>query len=74
MSNDPTEADILIDGLGGTSAVAEMTKAPASTVHSWRKKGFSLSRKEHLRLLYERQGIRWPLDPLAHAHATEAAE
>lgn len=57
-----TEADIIIDGLGGTSAVAEMTHTPTSTVHSWRTKGLSKSRRHHLMLASARNGIAWPIE------------
>lgn len=56
-----TEADILIDGLGGTSAVAVMTDTPVSTVHSWRGKPLSRSRLNHLRLAAKDKGIPWPI-------------
>jgi len=57
-----SEADIILDGLGGTSAVARMAEAPISTVHSWRRNGIPKSRMAHLRLLARDQGIAWPLD------------
>lgn len=43
-------ADDLIDALGGTTAVARLTDAPLSTVHSWRKNGIPRSRLAHLKL------------------------
>lgn len=46
-----TVADQIIDALGGTTAVARMTDAPLSTVHSWRKNGIPRSRMAHLRLV-----------------------
>jgi len=55
-----TAADQIIDALGGTSAVATMTEAPTSTVHSWRKIGIPRSRLAHLRLLAEARGIQLP--------------
>lgn len=45
-----TQSDIVIDHLGGTSAVAKMIEAPVSTVHSWRSNGIPSSRMAHLRL------------------------
>lgn len=45
-----TEADAVIDHLGGTSAVAKLIEAPVSTVHSWRTNGIPNSRVAHLRL------------------------
>ncbi|SEQ59872.1 carph-isopro domain-containing protein [Sphingobium sp. YR768] len=62
-----TEADMIIDGLGGTSAVAKMMSTPTSTVHSWRKNGIPLSRLAHLRLVVKADGLRWPLDNAADA-------
>ncbi|WIW88988.1 hypothetical protein K3M67_03120 [Sphingobium sp. V4] len=59
MSN---EADTIIDGLGGTTAVAKMMSAPISTVHSWRKNGIPPSRMAHLRLVVAAEGLAWPLD------------
>jgi hypothetical protein len=56
-----TAASILIDALGGTTAVARMTDAPVSTVHSWRKNGIPRSRLAHLRLLNQHRS-----DPLAN--------
>lgn len=50
-----TPADQLIDALGGTTAVARMTEAPVSTVHSWRKNGIPRSRLSHLRLVADRE-------------------
>lgn len=62
-----TEADTIIDGLGGTSAVAKMMSTPTSTVHSWRKNGIPLSRQAHLRLVVKAEGLRWPLDTATDA-------
>jgi len=42
--------DRLVATLGGTSAVARLMKSKPSTVHSWRKKGITASRLDHLRL------------------------
>eukprot|EP01037_Dinobryon_pediforme_P018032 gene18032-18269_t len=67
-----TDANAIIDHLGGTSAVARMIKAPTSTVHSWRSKGIPPSRLEHLRLLAQVQGITLP-DEAAPAGRPEAA-
>ena len=63
-----TEADMIIDGLGGTSAVAKMMSAPVSTVHSWRKNGIPSSRIAHLKLIVQAEGLAWPLDSAAGAH------
>jgi hypothetical protein len=60
-----TEADMIIDGLGGTSAVAKMMSAPVSTVHSWRKNGIPSSRIAHLKLIVQAEGLAWPLDSAA---------
>lgn len=53
-------ANFIIDGLGGTSAVAAMTEIPVSTVHSWRKNGIPSSRLAHLRLAAKAAGKEWP--------------
>ena len=55
-----TEAITIIDGLGGTSAVARLIEAPISTVHSWRKIGIPQSRLAHLRLAAGAAGLQWP--------------
>lgn len=62
-----TEADIILDALGGTSAVAKMTEAPVSTVHSWRKIGIPQSRMAHLKLIAEVRGITLPASSSAAA-------
>lgn len=63
-----TYADRLIDALGGTTEVAELVKAPTSTVHSWRRKGLSPSRLDHLKLAAAAAGktVDWddPRPPL----------
>ena len=46
-----TQANRIIDALGGTSAVSRLTETPPSTVHSWRKNGIPRSRFAHLRLV-----------------------
>ena len=56
-----TEPDMIIDGLGGTSAVAKMMTAPVSTVHSWRKNGIPPSRLAHLKLVAQAEGLPWPI-------------
>lgn len=60
--NMETQADKIIDGLGGTSAVAKMLNAPVSTVHSWRKNGLPPSRLAHLKLAAHVAGASfdWP--------------
>ncbi|WP_445326761.1 carph-isopro domain-containing protein [Sphingobium sp. AN558] len=55
-----TEADLIIDGLGGTSAVAKLIQAPTSTVHSWRKIGIPASRMAHLKLAARSAKMPWP--------------
>lgn len=57
-----TEADIVIDHLGGTSAVAKLIEAPVSTVHSWRTIGIPSSRMAHLRLVAKAIGKPLPDD------------
>lgn len=65
-----TEANIIIDAMGGTSAVAGLLSAPTSTVHSWRKNGIPLSRLAHLKLAAKAEGIDWPLDTASPAPAS----
>ena len=60
-------ASTLIDALGGTTAVARMTEAPVSTVHSWRKNGIPASRLAHLRLLARDKGVPIPTPEQAAA-------
>lgn len=55
-----TEADKIIDALGGTSAVAKLLEAPTSTVHSWRKIGIPPARLAHLRLAAHAAGLQLP--------------
>lgn len=40
----------VIDGLGGTTAVAKMIGAPVTTVHAWRKNGIPPWRLEQLKV------------------------
>jgi hypothetical protein len=54
-------ADIVLDHLGGTSAVAKLIEAPTSTVHSWRKNGIPQSRMAHLRLAAKDAGLELPI-------------
>jgi hypothetical protein len=71
-----TPANLVIDHLGGTSAVARMIEAPTSTVHSWRRIGIPPSRMAHLRLAAMAAGRDLPEDlgVLAHADADAAAQ
>ncbi|WP_197432090.1 carph-isopro domain-containing protein [Blastomonas sp. CCH2-A2] len=62
-----TESETIIDGLGGTSAVARLIEAPVSTVHSWRKIGIPPSRLAHLRLAAAAKGVPWPIEQDAAA-------
>jgi 1-aminocyclopropane-1-carboxylate deaminase/D-cysteine desulfhydrase-like pyridoxal-dependent ACC family enzyme len=55
-----TYADLVIDALGGTTAVAGAINAPTSTVHSWRRIGIPASRLAHLKLVAEQQNVRLP--------------
>jgi len=57
-----TEANAVIDHLGGTSAVARLIEAPVSTVHSWRTIGIPKSRLAHLRLAAGEAGNPLPED------------
>jgi len=62
-----TQADNIIDHLGGTSAVARLVEAPISTVHSWRTNGIPPSRLAHLRLAAQAAGL--PTDAIVTAQA-----
>ena len=64
-----TEANRIIDGLGGTSAVAKLIKAPVSTVHSWRKIGIPEARLDHLKLAARAAKKVWPREVLQDAAA-----
>jgi hypothetical protein len=55
-----TLADIIIDTLGGTTEVSRKTRAPVSTVHSWRKNGIPPSRMAHLEMIAEAEGKKLP--------------
>jgi hypothetical protein len=55
-----TDADMIIDGLGGTSAVAKLVRTPTSTVHSWRKNGIPPARLDHLKLAAKKARLPWP--------------
>jgi hypothetical protein len=52
----------LIDALGGTSAVARMTKTATSTVHSWRTIGITESRLHHIQLAAKEAGVPVPVE------------
>jgi hypothetical protein len=65
-----TEPDMIIDGLGGTSAVAKMMTAPVSTVHSWRKNGIPPSRLAHLKLVAQAEGLPWPINTAGSAEVS----
>ncbi|SCW77366.1 hypothetical protein SAMN02927924_02791 [Sphingobium faniae] len=56
------EANLIIDGLGGTTKVSRLTHVPTSTVHSWRKNGIPPARLAHLKLAAKAEGLAWPLD------------
>ena len=64
-----TNADQIVDHLGGTTAVHRLTFAPISTVHSWRKNGIPPARLAHLRLAAEAAGKPIPDDLLQAAEA-----
>ena len=57
-----SQANSVIDHLGGTSAVARLIKSPVSTVHSWRINGIPESRLDHLRLAANANGTPLPDD------------
>jgi hypothetical protein len=44
-------ADLIIDGLGGTSAVAELCQCSAAAVSQWRIEGIPRSRMQFLRVI-----------------------
>lgn len=67
-----TEANAVIDHLGGTSAVAKLIEAPVSTVHSWRTIGIPSSRLAHLRLVARDAGKPLP-DDLSDLPPAQAA-
>ena len=60
MNKPKTFADMVIDALGGTSAVARRISAPVSTVHSWRSIGIPASRLAHLELLAKADKVSLP--------------
>ena len=49
-------ANLIIDVLGGTTAVANKALTGVSTVHNWRKNGLSASRLDHLRRIAQDEG------------------
>lgn len=63
----PTQADCIIDALGGTTAVARLTETPLSTVHSWRRNGIPASRLAHLKLAAHAAGMAVDVDQIATA-------
>lgn len=67
-------ADRIVDAMGGTSAVAQMSKTPTSTVHSWRKNGIPDARLDHLKLVADREGlsIDWTTGERLHERADAA--
>lgn len=50
-------ASEIIDGYGGTTAVARLLKSPISTVHSWRSNGIPAARRDHLELAAKAAGV-----------------
>jgi hypothetical protein len=64
-----TEANRIIDGLGGTTVVARLVHAPISTVHSWRRIGIPPSRLEHIKLAAKASRLPWPADTTQGASA-----
>lgn len=65
--------DAGIEALGGLKAVAELTKAPTSTVFAWKRR-ISASRLDHLKLAAQVAGkhIDWN-EALAPVEEGEAA-
>lgn len=68
-----TVADLIIDALGGTTAVSRLTETPLSTVHSWRKNGIPRSRMAHLRLVGKQMKPRVDVDAIAQGSGEQAA-
>jgi hypothetical protein len=64
----------LINTFGGLTKVAELMRAPVTTVSSWKRSGLSQSRLAHLRLIAEKEGVAvdWsnglPFDDAAPDH------
>ena len=69
-----TFADALIDAMGGTTKVSVFTKAPLSTVHSWRTKGLTGSRLDHLRRVIATERLDVDVPALARAHGVAVGE
>ncbi|MGK2287323.1 carph-isopro domain-containing protein [Pedomonas sp. V897] len=53
-----TEAALMIDELGGTTAVARAIGVPVSTVHSWRKNGIPHWRHDAIQKLASKKRAR----------------
>jgi len=64
-------ANALIDGMGGTTAVANHTRASTSTVHSWRKNGLTASRLDHLRRIAQNECPSVDVEAIAAMHGVE---
>jgi len=56
MKADPALTKVIVDYLGGPPEVADMTKAPVTTVHGWLRVGLSPARLDHVRLAADRAG------------------
>jgi hypothetical protein len=71
-----SEANRIIDALGGTTAVSRLLEIPLSTVHSWRSNGVPPSRMAHLKLAAAVAGKAAELDQAmgSPGAATTAAE
>jgi hypothetical protein len=57
----------IIEDFGGTTALAQLVKAPVSTVHSWRKSLIPPSRLDHLKLAAKAKGLKVSWDTLEAA-------
>lgn len=68
-----TYADEVINALGGTTKVANLIEAPASTVHSWRTIGIPKSRLAHLKLVAQTKGVSLPDPPAEESEDVAAA-
>ena len=62
----------IIDGLGGTTAVAKLLRAPTSTVHSWRKGAIPRSRLAHIEIAALAEGLTLPPEFYSALHSEGA--
>ena len=65
-----TFASALINALGGTAQVAELSDAPMSTIHNMRR-CLTGSRLNHLRRIAAMEGLAERVDEVARQHGVE---